>query len=125
MLRHKQIDIDCAKLARKQRQMPALFITSTKLVSSSMPQWLSGCMLALSHSRFAFEANFCYMFIFLKQLICFTFLLCFSLATILGSGIMQCCSCHATRPDAVLPGRSDSQQNPAGPVSMRRNMRRL
>jgi len=39
-------------------------------------------------------------------------------------GFMQCCSCHATQVDGVLPGRSNRQQSPAGPVNMRRNMRR-
>jgi len=37
----------------------------------------------------------------------------------------QCCSCHATRQDGVLPGRSNRQQSPAGPVNMRRNTRCL
>jgi len=37
----------------------------------------------------------------------------------------QCCSCHAARQDCVLPGRSNRQQSPAGPVNMRRNIRRL
>jgi len=37
----------------------------------------------------------------------------------------QCCSCHATQQDGVLPGRSNRQQSPAGPVNMKRNMRRL
>jgi len=36
----------------------------------------------------------------------------------------QCCSCHAMQVDGVLPGRSNRQQSPAGPVNMRRNMRR-
>jgi len=36
----------------------------------------------------------------------------------------QCFSCHATQVDGVLPGRSNRQQSPAGPVNMRRNMRR-
>jgi len=39
--------------------------------------------------------------------------------------VTQCCSCHATQVDGVLPGRSNRQQSPAGPVNMRRNMRRL
>jgi len=40
---------------------------------------------------------------------------------------LQCCiySCHATRQDGVLPGRSNRQQSPAGPVNMRRNVRRM
>jgi len=37
----------------------------------------------------------------------------------------QCCSCHATQQDGILLGRSIRQQSPAGPVNMRRNMRRL
>jgi len=37
---------------------------------------------------------------------------------------MQCCSCHATQVDGVLPGRSNRQQSPAGPVNIRRIMRR-
>jgi len=40
-------------------------------------------------------------------------------------GQRQCCSCHATQQDGDLPGRSNSQQNAAGPVNMRCNMRRL
>jgi len=36
----------------------------------------------------------------------------------------QCCSCHATPVDGVLPGRSNRQQSPAGPVNIRHNMRR-
>jgi len=31
------------------------------------------------------------------------------------------CCCHATQQDGVLPGRSNRQQSPAGPVSMRRS----
>jgi len=42
-----------------------------------------------------------------------------------GGQDMQCCSCHATQQDGVLPGRSNRQQSPAGPVNMRHNMRRL
>jgi len=34
------------------------------------------------------------------------------------------CSCHATQVDGVLPGRSNRQQSPDGPINMRRNMRR-
>jgi len=37
---------------------------------------------------------------------------------------IQCCSCHATPQDGVLPGRSNRLQSPAGPVNMRLNMRR-
>jgi len=37
---------------------------------------------------------------------------------------MQCCSCHATQVDGILPGRSNRQQSPAEPVNMRHNMRR-
>jgi len=37
----------------------------------------------------------------------------------------QCCSCHAMQQDGILPGRSNRQQSPAGPVNIRRNMRRL
>jgi len=37
----------------------------------------------------------------------------------------QCCSCHATQQDGVLPGRLNRQQSPAGPVNTKRNMRRL
>jgi len=40
-------------------------------------------------------------------------------------GWYQCCSCHATQVHGVLPGRSNCQQSPAGPVNMRRNMRRV
>jgi len=36
----------------------------------------------------------------------------------------QCCSCHVTQVDGVLLGRSNRQQSPAGPVNMKRNMRR-
>jgi len=39
--------------------------------------------------------------------------------------LRQCCSCHATQQDGVLPGRSNRQQSSAGPGNMRRNMRRL
>jgi len=37
----------------------------------------------------------------------------------------QCCSCHANaiQQDGILPGRSNRQQSPSGPVNMRRNMR--
>jgi len=38
--------------------------------------------------------------------------------------VNQCCSCHTTQVDGVLPGRSNRQQSPAGPDNMRRNMRR-
>jgi len=38
---------------------------------------------------------------------------------------MQCCSWHVTQQDGVLPGRSNRQHSPAGPVNMRRNMRCL
>jgi len=33
----------------------------------------------------------------------------------------QYCSCHATQQDGVLPGRSNRQQSPAGPVNMSRS----
>jgi len=36
----------------------------------------------------------------------------------------ECRSCHATQVDGVLPGRSNRQRSRAGPVNMRRNMRR-
>jgi len=36
-------------------------------------------------------------------------------------GREQCCSCHATQVDGVLPGRSNRQQSPAGPVNMSRS----
>jgi len=42
----------------------------------------------------------------------------------LGFVYTQFCSFHATQVDGVLPGRSNRQQSPAGPVNMRRNMRR-
>jgi len=37
---------------------------------------------------------------------------------------LQCCNCHVKQVDGVLPGRSNRQQSPAGPVNMRCNMRR-
>jgi len=43
---------------------------------------------------------------------------------IIKAKFCQCRSCHATPQDGVLPGRSNRQQSPAGPVNMRRNMRR-
>jgi len=42
-----------------------------------------------------------------------------------GNTQTQCCSCHATQQDGVLPDRFKRQQSPAGPVNMRRNMRCL
>jgi len=41
----------------------------------------------------------------------------------LGNGDKQCCSCHATQQDGVLPCRPNRQQSPAEPVNVRRNMR--
>jgi len=46
-----------------------------------------------------------------------------------GIATEQCCyincSCHATLQNGVLPGRSNRQLRPAGPVNIRRKMRRL
>jgi len=37
------------------------------------------------------------------------------------TGYMQCCRCHATGQDGVLPVWSNRQQSPAWPVYMRRS----